>query len=282
MVAAENSRSADYNFANIFMWDRTFKQQLARIDNRYVVMPMYSDEPFFVYPVGSGDVKPAIEQLNSYAKEHGFPFTIRGLMTEHIADLEARFPGCFDFHEDRAYFDYIYPAQKLATLSGKKLHGKRNHINRFLDENEWSYQPLTSQLAPECMDMLADWSLSSDDQEQAGLKDEHMAIERAFGNYDYLGLEGGVLRVDGRIAAFTVGERITEDTFNIHFEKAYASIQGAYPMINREFVRQILQRHPDIAYINREDDMGRENLRQAKLSYHPEFLVEKHTAVWKA
>jgi len=281
LVLAEDSLSADYNFGNIFMWDLSFRQLLSRLGDRMVVMPTYGEKPFFAYPVGSGDIGPVVEEMHAYARDHGFPLVIRGVTAGHIPLLEAAFPGQFDFTPNRAYWDYVYSAEKLSTLAGKKLHGKRNHVNRFLEENDWSFEPLTARTVDECMAMLDDWTARNAAFEGEGLDDEHAAIGRGFSNFDALGLEGGILRVEGRLVAFTVGEKISSAGFNVHFEKAYADVNGAYPMVNREFVRQIRAAHPEIVYINREDDMGHENLRQAKLSYHPELLVEKYTAAWK-
>jgi len=274
---AENSRSADFNFANIYMWDKTYKQCVSHSHNRTFIKAQYSESPFFVYPIGSGDLKSALEELYDYAEKNSFPFCLRGITQEHIQHLEAVCPGKFSFREDRAYFDYIYSAEKLASLSGKKLHSKRNHINRFIESNDWSFEPLSTELVPECMALLAGWEATFPDPHDVDLLAEHAAIYRAFKNFEYLQLEGGVLRSAGKLIAFTIGEKISSDTYNIHFEKAHADIQGSYPMINREFARYILDIHPEIKYINREDDMGKENLRKAKLSYYPEFLLEKYT-----
>lgn len=279
IIAAENSRSADFSFGNIYTWDKMFRQQIAKIGDRYITMPGYTGKLFFAYPIGSGDIKPVIKELELYADEKGFPLMLCGVTAEHKLLLESLYPLRFAFSEDRMCFDYIYRSEKLATLSGKKLQSKRNHVNRFVAENDWTYEPLTEQLAAECIQMLSDWTGQKVGELQPGLDGEHTAIERALNDYCELGLEGGVLRVDEKIVAFSGGECITSDTFSVHFEKAFSSVQGAYQMINREFARQILQRHPNILYINREDDMGKENLRKAKMSYYPEFLIEKYTAI---
>ena len=276
---AENSRSADFNFANIFMWDNTYKQSVAHSHNRAFVKARYSESPFFVYPIGSGDLQTALEELQDYARGNGFSFCLRGITKEHIRHLESLCPERFMFREDRAYFDYIYSAEKLASLAGKKLHAKRNHINRFIESNDWSFEPLSTETVPECMALLAEWESTFPNPLDADLVAEHAAIYRAFKNFEYLQLEGGILRSSGKLIAFTIGEKISSDTYNIHFEKAHADIQGSYPMINREFARYIIEAHPEIQYINREDDMGKENLRKAKLSYYPEFLLEKYTTV---
>ena len=127
------------------------------------------------------------------------------------------------------------------------------------------------------MEMLGFWQREFDVPPD-GLEEEHGAIIRAFMRWEALGLEGGVLFADGQCVGFTVGEKISSDTFDVHFEKAYASIPGAYPMVCREFARQIMSDHPEIVYLNREDDMGHENLRSAKLEYRPEFMLRKYTA----
>ena len=281
LTRCEDSRSADFSFGNIFMWDKTYIQYVGRIGMRLIAMPAYKEHPFFAFPIGCGSLDAVIDTLREHAEQNGFPFSLMGVTEEHRQELEVLYPGKFEYMEDRDHFDYIYLAEKLATLSGKKLHSKRNHINRFIEEGDWSFEPMTGKTAPECLEMLDIWTRENSDALDSGLADEHDAIQLAVDYFDRLGMEGGMLRRDGRLIAFTMGEKINSDTFNIHFEKAYSDIQGAYPMINREFARYIVENHPEILYINREDDMGHDNLRQAKLSYHPEFLVKKYAAVWK-
>lgn len=279
-VRAEDCRSADFNFANMFMWDSSYRQLVAPLDGRVAAKPKYMQQPFFAFPIGEGDLKTAILRLCDYSASRGFPFCVKGVTAQHREQLEALFPDRLHFTEDRDHFDYIYLAEKLAALSGKKLHAKRNHINRFIETHgDWRFERMTSAHLPACRAMLEAWirQYRASGASMDGVAEEHAAIDCAFAHFDALGLEGGVLYVGEKLIAFTVGERISSDTYNIHFEKAYSDIQGAYPMINREFVRQILDRHSDVLYINREDDMGLENLRRAKQSYYPDFMVEKYS-----
>lgn len=279
-VRAEDSRSADFNFANMFMWDSSYHQQVADLGGRMVAKPKYMQQPFFAFPIGEGDLQATIKQLCAYSAANGFPFCVKGVTAQHREQLEALFPGKLRFVEDTDHFDYVYQAEKLATLSGKKLHAKRNHINRFVEANgDWHFERMTSAVLPACRAMLVEWIRQYRESGAAmdGIAEEHAAIDRAFTHFEVLELEGGLLYVGDRLIAFTVGEKISSDTYNIHFEKAYADIQGAYPMVNREFVRQILAEHSEIQYINREDDMGLENLRRAKQSYYPDFMVEKYS-----
>lgn len=279
LVWAEASSSADYNFGNIYMWDGSFHQLVGRLGDRVIVLPCYDKKPFFAWPVGTGDLAPVMAELASYAREHGFPFTLRGVTKDHLPLLDGLFPGGYRVEPERPLWDYLYSAEKLATLAGKKLHGKRNHINRFEAENDWSFAPMTPADFPECMALLDEWNSENPEDRDEGATDEYNAIRRAFESFGPLGLEGGVLRVSGKVVAFTLGEVVCAHTFVVHFEKARADINGAYPMVNREFVRQIRTNHPGVSWINREDDMGHESLRQSKESYHPDAMVEKYTVV---
>lgn len=278
LVWAEGSSSADFNFGNIFLWDESFHQLVGRCHDRVIVAPCYEGHPFFAYPVGTGELAPVLEEMDRYAAEKGFPFVLRGVTAEHLEELRSLYPCC-SLESERPLWDYLYGAEKLETLSGKKLHGKRNHINRFEAENDWRFEEMTEADFSACMALLDEWNAENPEDADQGAADEHRAIERAFENYTALGLLGGVLRVSGSVVAFTVGEPICGHTFVVHFEKARAEINGAYPMVNREFVKLIRQKYPSVLWINREDDMGLESLRQSKESYHPDRMVEKYTVV---
>ncbi len=274
IVRTENSKSADFNFGNLFLWDQTYCQKVAQFDGRLIIEYRKDNTLYFACPIGNGPLESTIVALQSYADSHGFPLLLRGVTTDYKERLEQQFPNAFTFTPDTDFFDYVYEADALATLHGKKLHGKRNHVNRFEMEHHWDFLPMTQEWLPVCRSFLRQWA----GQHDTDLQDELLALERAFLYFDDLQLEGGILRIDDTIVGFTIGEQIADDTFDVHFEKACSDINGAYSMVNREFVRQIMQRHPEILYINREDDMGLENLRLAKQSYHPAFLVEKYTA----
>lgn len=278
LVAAENSPSADFNFGNMYMWNPCFQQEVAEVGGRLVVCPRYS-EPFFAWPVGDGELKPVLDVMAAHAAAEGCPFVLRGVTAENLPLLRSLYPDRLGITADRDLWDYLYDSEKLATLSGKKMHGKRNHCNRFEAENQWEYRALRLSDLPACKELLDFWMDACGEDARDGIDDEYMAIGRGFADYEALGLEGGVLFAGGKLCAFTIGEKISSDTFDVHFEKALWSINGAYPMINREFVRQIRQAHPEIRWINREDDTGRDSLRQSKLSYHPERMVEKYTVV---
>lgn len=278
IVMAENSPSADYNFGNIYIWDKFYRQLVCRCGDRMLTKLRYEGKPAFVFPIGSGPLRPAIETLRGFAAGRGYPLVIRGVTEKHRQQLETEYPGLFVFSAEEKNFDYIYRAERLATYAGKALHGKKNHCNRFEAENDWDFLPLTRELIPGCLDMLDLWTEENTARLDKSVSHEHDAIIRAFAAYERLGLEGGVLRANGKIVGFSLGEMCSRDTFDVHFEKAEIGINGAYPMVCRELTRMLMQRHPELEFINREDDMGFESLRQSKLSYKPEYLLEKYIA----
>ncbi|MER2235731.1 MAG: phosphatidylglycerol lysyltransferase domain-containing protein [Candidatus Limivicinus sp.] len=283
IVMAENSPSADYNFGNIYIWDQFYKQSICRYENRMLTRLDYGEECAFVYPIGSGPLAPAIEALRACCAENGCPLVFYGVTEKHRDALAALYPGCFTFEKGADYADYIYSAEKLATYAGKALHGKKNHCNRFeAEQDDWDFVPITRERIPGCLEMLELWTEENAGRLDSSIRDEHEAILRAFADYEALGLEGGILRSGGEILGFSLGEMASPDTFNVHFEKAETAVNGAYPMVCRELTRMVMQLHPGLRYVNREDDMGLETLRKSKLSYRPEFLLEKYSARWTA
>ena len=278
LVRAENSPSADYNFGNIYIWDRHYRQLIARCGDRMLTKLRYEGQPAFVFPIGSGPLEPAMEAITDYAAFKDCPLVIRGVTEEHRELLEKEYPGRFTFTAEERTFDYIYRAERLATYAGRALHGKKNHCNRFEAENDWSFVPLTRELIPGCLDMLDLWTEENSQRLDPSVRNEHDAIVRAFAAFERLGLEGGVLFVKDKIVGFSLGEMCSGNTFDVHFEKAEISLNGAYPMVCRELTRMLLQRHGELEFINREDDMGFDSLRQSKLSYKPEYLLKKYVA----
>ena len=175
----------------------------------------------------------------------------------------------------------IEALREFAAFKGYPfLHGKKNHCNRFEAEHSWSFVPLTREQIPGCQAMLEQWTADNSERLDESIVYEHEAIECAFQNYEALGLEGGVLYADGQLLGFTFGEMTSQDTFDTHVEKAAADVNGAYPMVCRELARMLRERHPELRYINREDDMGLESLRASKQSYKPLYLLKKYTAEW--
>lgn len=280
LLATADLRGGHQNFTNIFAWTEIYHYQVARVNGYLVVKGILNDSPYYFYPAGSGDSKTILESMQQDAASCGHEFVFAGVSPENIAVINRVFPEHFEYKEMRDSFDYVYRLDKLVTLSGNKLHSKRNHINRFKKDNhDWNFEQISLENIGECWDMNQEWC-KINSRNGAEIGKESCAVRRCFSHFNELGLEGGLIRLEGRVIAFTMGERLNSDTYIIHIEKAFSEIAGSYQMINREFAAFIQKNYPEQIYVNREEDMGFEGLRRAKLSYHPDKMEEKYFATY--
>jgi len=272
-----NNNSEEYNFSFSYIWKEVFAYKAARM-NDYVIIGSFKPghPPAYLFPAGSGDVVPVLEALKNTADEMGDPLVFYCVLAPHKKLLEALYPGRFVFMELTDYYDYVYSAESLITLSGKKLHSKRNHINRFKEYYpDWSFEPITPKDLPEVMEMNEKWHKENEIYRDRTFDDEVMSVDNAMHDFFALGMDGGLLRAGGKVVAFSMGEPLNTDTYLVHIEKALTEVPGAYSMINQQFASHYCV---DFLYINREDDSGNEGLRKAKRSYRPLFMVEKYAA----
>ena len=272
-------RNCDLSFSNLCSWRFLYHTKFAIINNFLVFKFWAGDELAYMMPVGEGNLEEVLNELIEDARQEGEPFCMLGVCSCMREDLEAIMPGQFGFTVDRDYADYIYLRSDLATLKGKKFQSKRNHINKFRNTYpDYEYSPITKDRIQECLELEAKWCKANDCDQQEGTGNERRALIYALNHFEELGLTGGILHVNGQIVAFTFGMPINKETFGVHVEKADTSIDGAYAMINYEFANHIPEQY---IYINREEDLGIEGLRKAKLSYHPETILEKYMAFLK-
>ncbi len=264
---------ADGAFGTMFVWRKAYQTEICQYGQ--FVMRRYGDR--YGVPLGEGDFAQAMEELRKDATERGIPFVLTGVTQDAKGQLESLFPGHFVFHEDRDSADYLYRSEDLIQLAGKKYHGKRNHISKFQRQYSWSYEDLTDANMEACKILAKEWCIQNGCSEENGLEKEACALRESFVHFQELGFTGGLIRVEEKPVAFTIGEAIDGQTYVVHFEKALSSYAGSYTMINREFAAHRLSGY---RYINREEDMGLEGLRKAKLSYYPALLLERFTARW--
>lgn len=278
-IGEEEFLTCEYTFGNIFSYTAKMDILVADVYGCLVTRCCFSEGyAEYCFPAGKGDKIKAINEIILDGKERGVPFGVFGMNRENAEMLKENFSEYFDITLERDSFDYIYNSSDLIELTGKKYQPKRNHISFFMRNNNWTYERITRENIPECLEMSKDWLEKSRSEYKKDLESELEIIKKVFDNYEALCYVGGLLRCDGKVIAYTMGERMNEDAFCVHFEKAYADIRGAYPMINREFVKNELSEYK---YIDREDDVGSENLRKAKLSYYPALLPEKYEAVYR-
>lgn len=273
-------RNCDMAFANIFCWREFHKSCWAIVDGFLVIRFLIDGKQRVGYmqPIGDGDFYPILERLEQDARlNFGQPLRMYGLCREGRATITNS--GCryFAFDDDRSLSDYIYLSEELRTLPGRKFQPKRNHVNRFTSKYSYRFEPLERVHFDDCLALEMQWCAEhKESSSEESMLNEQRAIREAFDNFEDLGLRGGVLYVEDKLVAFTYGSAINYDTFDCHIEKADTAYEGVFATINRLFADQIADH---FTYINREEDMGIEGLRRAKLSYYPTILWPKTSAL---
>ena len=272
----ENSH---FNFTNLFMWRQPYHIQWCEEDGVLYMTCEWDGELMAMQPFGPQEkMQEATGRLIHYFEEQGRPLVLTGLERSYAEVLEKYPVASFAVESDRDNFDYVYLAENLIHLSGRKLHSKKNHLNAFRKlYPQAEYLPIAEDILPACREELARWYeiRIQDEPDDPFIDWERRAILELFEDYTYFQLRGSAIRLDGRIIAFTFGEQLNDDTMVVHVEKADPSIRGAYPAINQGYVESCWS---GMTYINREEDMGHEGLRKAKESYKPERMIEKFNA----
>lgn len=269
-------KNCDLSFSNLCSWRFMYDTKFAIVDGFLLFKFHMNNELAYMMPVGEGDLKKILEAIIDDAASEGKSFLMYGVCNNMKDEIEKLMPGKFDFSSNRDYVDYIYLRTDLAELKGKKFQPKRNHANKFYKTyTDYEYVPITADRISECLRLEEEWCKANDCGQQNGLGNERKSLTYALNHFDELGLTGGILYVNGKIAAFTFGMPINHETFGVHVEKADTEIEGAYNVINQEFAKHIPEQ---FVYLNREEDLGIEGLRKAKLSYQPAILLEKNIA----
>lgn len=273
-----NSMNCEYTFGNLFIWSSAYSTEICRYKDFLICRWGKDDDINYSLPLGEGDFTDAVSAIIDYAKSNGETPAIYGITEGYLGLMQEAFTGKFTYKYDEGNNDYIYSTEKMASLSGKKYHGKRNHITNFKKNNpDWSFEKISKDNIDECLALHSKW-IENKDPDDEDYSWEFEAVKKAFEYFDELDMVGGLIRVNGEVIAYTLGEpQMNGHCFVSHFEKAPADMIGAYPIINQEFTKNCLMQYE---YVNREEDLGIEGLRKAKQSYHPEIWLEKCTAIY--
>lgn len=271
----EDLRLLNYTFQILFVYRNVYNYQFAIHKGFLFVKTHFKNYQMMFFPVGEGDLKEAVELMTDYGKENGFEMHCYQITPERIRKLEALFPGKFEFTSIRDRFEYIYLTERLATLKGRSLQSKRNNVNYLTKNHDWRYEPMTPENIEECRAVEKAWNEAQGTTPGSFLDLESQAVEECFLHYKEMGVDGGAIRLDGKIAAFSFGCRLNSDTYLVLFEKAHPNIRGIYSAMNQQFV---LHNAMPYQYVNREEDCGEEGLRIAKMQYHPDILQEIYCA----
>ena len=280
-LTADGAIMSDRTFASLYIWRELYGVQICLKDGLlYFLSDDYSGRRTYYMPLclnGSCDLPRAMEEIEADAAGYDQPWQVVLVTAQGKEILEAAFPEKYEFIADRDGYDYIYRAEDLRALKGKKFQSKRNYTNRFknLYEDRWEYRAIDPAADREMLYAYTlEWGRArSGDGYQDDYAHELHAIDEALNHYEDLNMRGGILLVDGKIAAYTLASVYAEGIMDVLFEKADTSIDGAYPMINNQFA---IHEFEGFELINREEDMGIEGLRTAKLSYNPVQLTEKY------
>lgn len=270
------------NFTNLFMWRKPYHIEWCIEEDILFFIAEYNEEKFALQPLCTEDkFFMAIDKIRAYFAEQNLPLVFSGLEEMAVEKLKEYPAGEFEFEDNRDDYDYVYNSADLIKLSGRKFHSKKNHLNSFRKNYpEAKYLPINDDIITLCKITINGWykkrlTLTPDDP---FIKVERDAIIEVLNNFDQLKLKGGAIFLVNKVMAFTFGEALNTDTAVIHVEKADPDVNGAYTAINQAFVEN---EWADMAYINREEDMGLEGLRKAKESYRPVKMIKKFTAKFK-
>jgi len=266
----ERVRTSERSFGNLVLWRHPVRTHVARLAGGLCIRWGVPGEEVFTQPMG---VAPALFDAAIRASVEP-PVTALRVEEEYAAALEGL---GWSIAPDRNNWDYVYLADDLAELSGRRFDGKRNHIKTVTDAHDCRYEALTPALAGECLALQKRWCKAKACDESEGLSWEDKAVKLGLASLEEVGLFGGTVFVDGELEAFCIAERLNHDTAVVHFEKASPEIPGLYQLINYWFARKALRGR--FTYVNREQDLGIEGLRRAKESYYPHHMVRKYTAV---
>ena len=273
--------ACEYCFNTLYMWQHLYKTGYYIGDGFAVIVAEYEGDTFSILPLAKPEDMPrVIKFVVDYFEKENKKIYFRGITKEVVEFLRENYEGKFQYTEERDLFDYIYDGESMRTLKGRKNVKKRNHINFFLKEYEgrYEYRLLDENDFDACLQLVEEWTSNKEENNEVSeeMEEELIGMKKLFANYDILKdrLKIAGIFIDGKLEAFTMGEYINPNMALIHIEKANPSIRGLYPFINQQF---LVNEFSDAEFVNREEDLGIEGLRKAKLSYHPCRFVEKYT-----
>lgn len=263
-------------FNTLFLWQDAYQTSWAEQDGILFVRAGTGKDTFFMPPFAKEEEN-FVHGLALIHEEYdrlGLPFRLKSASSWVTEQIERLVPGKYDFIEDRDNEEYIYRTEDMIRLPGKKLRMKKNHLNGFLRQYaDYQYEAITKENLEDAKAGIHDWFLRHGD-----IEEEEQAIKRCFDHWDALGVKGAVIRIYGKVEAFTNGDSINEKMAHIIFEKANPEIRGLYQAINRDF---LMHEFAETEFVNREEDLGLPGLREAKMGYHPDHLTEKYDVVLK-
>ncbi len=280
-IAVSGTMASDASFANIYLLRNKYSTKISRYKD--FIIRKYSGKGArcgYTFPLGKGDVAKALAEIEKDAKECGERLQFAFVTEEQKEVLENAMPARFCYSSDSGDSDYIYLRSELASLSGKAFHKKKNHFSKFVRTYpDYKYYEIGACNIYDAQKVADAWYYEHLQDEDASQLAEYKAIKEALENFEELGLIGGIIYVNDSPCAMTIASKINENTVDVHFEKAVGeyALNGGYAAINKLFSEKL----DGVTWLNREEDIGIEGLRKAKLSYRPKIMLKKYSAVEK-
>lgn len=262
---------SNHNLVNMIIWIDWYPLFCVEEENYIILLGIHEGELFIYMPLCEEQYfEEAIVRAKSIFDKYGMKFVLSCFTPEEMDKVLKLYPE-YCACSARGSFDYVYSVEKLKTFSGKKLQKKRNHLNAFYLEygQRYVYESLNEENVHECKQFLENWKVDVEDAYLQAERKGAMRVLNLFGKVDY---KGGCIRIDGEVKAFAIGSKLSERMCQENIEKADSEIRGLYQAMMKEF---LIHEFGDFEYVNREDDMDYDNIRQAKMAYNPEFLIEK-------
>jgi hypothetical protein len=250
---------SELTFANMYLFRETHSYRISSLSSdQFIFSGKRGEEYFFMAPFALPEQK----ILDALFKDYGLMKLVSGDQAKALENMGYR------IEEDRDNFDYLYNAAELAALQGRKFHRKKNLVNAFIRNFNYEGKPLLEEYLENALAILEEWRKQREDE------GDYSAAKEALLRSEELVLCGGIYYVNGNPAGYTLGEEIAGGTtYVIHFEKALSQFRGLYQFINMSFASILPDKY---TFINREQDLGDEGLRQAKMSYRPAGFVKKY------
>jgi hypothetical protein len=267
-------RASDYSFINIWAWadERDFEWAF---DEDLCWLRTMSPSPALWAPIGLWKNKDWRKVLESYFPAGAVFYRVPEMLA---LQWQKELGDSVKIEEERSEWEYIYRVSELISLSGNRFHKKKNLLQQFLRSYAYTYEPITSKNIPYILEMQEKWCKWRNCDDSPGLKAESEAVHRILEQWQVMpNIMGGVLKVDGQMVAYTVAESSGEDTVIIHFEKGLTDYKGVYQAINQMFLERSAH---SFTWVNREQDMGIEGIRKAKISYNPVYFLKKFIVTW--
>ena len=262
----------DLSFTNLFLWSFGEDTEYEIENNVLTIRSFYKGKEYYFMPLPKEETTENIEEMKrKINKLIDKKVPIHYFNEYWYEKLKDDFP-CLK--EKRDYEDYIYSFESLSTLKGRHYSKKKNRVANFKRNYDFVYESITKENIHEVIKFQKKWfDLYSDSNEEI-LRNENTGILEILNNWDKLNIKGGLLKVNNEVIAYTLGEKITQNTVLIHIEKALIDYVGSYQAINMFYLEKEWE---NIEYVNREDDFGDEGLREAKMSYKPLYLLKKYS-----